>query len=68
MFRCLCKLKGIFLASDLFGKAKTNTQQEALNKNLANMIPYSFAFVVLFQGAEKSLKVRLDPTCQQQRT
>ena len=42
--------------------------QQQLKTKLADMIPDSLAFVVLFQGVEKSLKVRLDPTCHQKGT
>ena len=35
-------------------------------KKMFGMIPDSLASVVLFQGAEKNLKVQLDPTCQGQ--
>ena len=61
------KVQGMLLASGLLCKAKTNAQQQ-LKTKLADMIPDSLAFVVLFQGVEKSLKVRLDPACHEKGT
>ena len=64
------KVQGMMLANGLLCEAKTNAQQQQqqLKTKLADMIPDSLAFVVLFQGVEKSSKVRLDPTCHEKGT
>ena len=61
------KVRGKLFANHWLRKAKTSAQQQVKTK-LADMIPDSLAFVVLFQGVEKGLKVRLDPTCNEKRT
>ena len=61
------KLQGKLFANELLRKAKTNAQQQVQTK-LADMIPDSLAFVVLFQGVEKGSKVRLDPACHEKGT
>ena len=62
------KVQGMLLANGLLCEAKTNAQQQQLKTKLADMIPDSLAFVVLFQGVEKGLKVQLDPTCHEKGT
>ena len=61
------KVQGKLFANDVLRKAKANAQQQVKTK-LADVIPDSSAFVVLFQGVEKGSKVRLDPTCHEKRT